>query len=123
MTPLFLPGPVDVAPEVLAAQARPMLPLRSPEFEEIFRRTCGKAAFLFGTAARVLIGSYPAAGMEETAVRSLVDQNLLCCVNGALSDRWFEIAAANGKQPERLETTWGRPILPEQLRAALRQKT
>lgn len=100
-----------------------MLPLRSPEFEEIFRRTCGKAALLFGTAARVLIGSYPAAGMEETAVRSLVDQNLLCCVNGALSDRWFEIAAANGKQPERLETTWGRPILPEQLRAALRQKT
>ena len=26
MSPMFVPGPVDVAPEVLAAQARPMLP-------------------------------------------------------------------------------------------------
>jgi len=36
MAPMFVPGPVDVAPEVLAAQAKPMMPHRSKDFEAIF---------------------------------------------------------------------------------------
>ncbi len=47
MSPMFVPGPVDVAPEVLAAQAKPMMPHRSKDFEEIFRRTAEKAQKLF----------------------------------------------------------------------------
>jgi aspartate aminotransferase-like enzyme len=38
MSPMFVPGPVDVAPVVLAAQAKPMMPHRSKDFEELFRR-------------------------------------------------------------------------------------
>ena len=36
MAPMFVPGPVDVDPEVLAAQTQAMLPHRSKEFEAIF---------------------------------------------------------------------------------------
>ena len=38
MAPMFVPGPVDVAPEVLAAQAKPMMPHRSKDFEAIFKQ-------------------------------------------------------------------------------------
>ena len=43
MSRMFVPGPVDVADEVLQAQAAPMLPHRSKEFEAIFRRTSEKS--------------------------------------------------------------------------------
>ncbi len=38
MAPLFVPGPVDVDPEVLGAQTQPMIPHRSQEFEEVFHK-------------------------------------------------------------------------------------
>ena len=52
MPRMFVPGPVDVDDEVLRAQAQPMLPHRSQEFEDIFRRASEKAqaAFLHPTA-------------------------------------------------------------------------
>ena len=37
MSHMFVPGPVDVADEVLQAQAAPMLPHRSKQFEATFR--------------------------------------------------------------------------------------
>ncbi len=44
MSRMFVPGPVDVADEVLAAQTRPMLPHRSKEFETIFQQRLGQGA-------------------------------------------------------------------------------
>ena len=49
MSHMFVPGPVDVAPEVLAAQTKPMLPHRSKDFEAIFQRSEAKAKDLFYT--------------------------------------------------------------------------
>jgi aspartate aminotransferase-like enzyme len=49
MSPMFVPGPVDVDTEVLTAQTQPMLPHRSREFEELYRRTRGKARQLSAT--------------------------------------------------------------------------
>jgi len=43
MPHMFIPGPVDVEPEILAAQAQLMLPHRSAEFEAIFQRASDKA--------------------------------------------------------------------------------
>ena len=44
MSRMFVPGPVDVADEVLAAQTSPMIPHRSKDFEAIFRRCDEKIA-------------------------------------------------------------------------------
>jgi aspartate aminotransferase-like enzyme len=54
---MFVPGPVDVAPEVLAAQTRPMLPHRSKDFEELFRKNEERAKQLFYTQYRVFQGA------------------------------------------------------------------
>lgn len=122
MSPMFVPGPVDVDPEVLAAQAQRMLPHRSREFETIYRRAWERARQLFYTQGRVFIVTSSGTGLQEAAVRNLARQSVLSCVNGAFSKRWHEVALANGKEADLLEVEWGQPVMPEQVRQALQQK-
>ena len=77
MAPMFVPGPVDVAPEVLAAQAKPMMPHRSKDFEAIFRRTEEKAKQLFFTQYRIFQGTHSGSGMQEAGVRNLAASTVL----------------------------------------------
>ncbi|HEX7555003.1 MAG TPA: alanine--glyoxylate aminotransferase family protein [Leptolinea sp.] len=123
MSPMFVPGPVDVAPVVLAAQAKPMMPHRSKEFEEIFRRTAEKAQKLFYTQFRVFQGTSSGSGMQEAGIRNFVQEQVLSCVNGAFADRWYKCAIANGKQADKLEVAWGQAITPELLADALKKKS
>jgi aspartate aminotransferase-like enzyme len=119
---MFVPGPVDVDPEVLQAQAQPMLPHRSQEFEAIFRRAWEKSRQLFFTQSRVFIVTASGTGLQEAAIRNFARQHVLACVNGAFSQRWFEVAQSNGKQVDRLEVEWDRPITPEEVARALQDK-
>jgi aspartate aminotransferase-like enzyme len=122
MSPMFVPGPVDVAPEVLAAQTKPMVPHRSKDFEELFQRTGQKLQKLFYTQSRVFQGTHSGSGMQEMAMRCLVQESVLCCVNGAFAKRWLEVAVSNGKKADKLEVAWGKIIEPDQLRAELKKK-
>lgn len=122
MTQLFVPGPVNVAPEVLAAQAQPMLPHRSEEFEKIYRRAWEKARNLFVTRCRVFVTTSSGTGLQEAAVRNLARQNVLACVNGAFGKRWSDVALTNGKKTDLLEAEWNQPVTPEAITWALRQK-
>ncbi len=119
---MFIPGPVDVAPEVLAAQARPMLPRDSREFEEIYQRVNDNTRPLFLTRGRVFWGAFSGSGAQEMAIRSLVEKSVLCCANGAYGERWRDIALSNNKNVDVLEAEWGQPIRPEALLSALREK-
>lgn len=122
MPRMFVPGPVDVAPDVLQSMTKPMLPHRSKDYEEIHRRAAEKAQQLFFTQFRVFLGTHSGSGMQEAGVRNLANRDILCCVNGAFSERWYQCAQANGKQADRLEAEWGKPIQPELLREALKKK-
>ena len=122
MTRMFVPGPVDVAPEVLQAMTKPMLPHRSKDYEEIHRRAAEKAQKLFYTNSRVFLGTHSGSGMQEAGVRNFANKDILCCTNGAFSERWYQCAVANGKQADRLEAEWGKTITPDQLREALKKK-
>ena len=115
MPRMFVPGPVDVDDEVLQAQAQPMLPHRSKEFEEIFRRASEKAQKLFYTQSRVLLSASSGTGLQEAAVRNLVNKKVLSCVNGAFADRWYEVALSNGKEAEKLEFDWDEPVSPKRV--------
>lgn len=122
MSPMFVPGPVDVDPEVLAAQAQPMLPHRSREFEGLFRRVRHKAQPLFGTQAQILIATSSGTGLQEAAIRNLANQNVLCLVNGAFSQRWFEVAKSNLKRADQIEVEWGRAVKPDMVAEALQER-
>jgi aspartate aminotransferase-like enzyme len=119
---MFVPGPVDVNPDVLAAQNQPMLPHRSQVFETLFRRVSEKARQLFYTQHRVFITASSGSGLQEAAVRNFAQKTVLSCVNGAFSQRWHDIALANGKQADLLETEWNQPISPEKVAEALHKK-
>ena len=122
MSPMFVPGPVDVDPDVLAAQTKAMLPHRSKEFEAIYRQTWEKARQLFDTQFRVFVVTSSGTGLQEAVVRNLAKKDVLSCVNGAFSKRWFDVAVANGKQADILETDWDQPITPEMVAEALHKK-
>ena len=122
MSHMFVPGPVDVAPQVLSAQAQPMFPHRSVEFESIFRRCSERAQQLFYTQYRVFVTASSGTGLQEAAVRNLAREKVLSCVNGAFGKRWHEVAMANGKQATNLEFEWNQPVSPETVYETLRKE-
>ncbi len=119
MAHLFIPGPTDVHPHVLAAQAQTMIGHRGKEFQELYARLQPRLQQVFATTQRVYISTSSGTGLQEAAIRNCVTQRVLCCVNGAFAERWYQIALANGKAAQPLVVEWGQPILPEQVEAAL----
>ena len=119
MSPLFVPGPVDVDEEVLEAQTKAMMPHRSGEFEEIFHRSEGKMRKIFRTDHRVLINASSGTGMHEAAIRNLVNKKVLSCANGAFGMRWHDVAKSNGKDVTLLDTDWKEPLTGEKIAQAL----
>lgn len=123
MSPLFVPGPVDVNAEVLTAQTQPMIPHRGIEFETIFQRVSEKALQVFNTQQRVFIFTSSGTGLQEAAVRNLSKENVLSCVNGAFGQRWYDVARMNGKSADSLEVEWGLPITSNLVSEALQRET
>lgn len=117
---LFIPGPVEVRPAILQAQAAPMIGHRSSEYASLQARIIPKLRPVFGTQGRVFVVTSSGSGLQEAAARNCVRQRCLCMVNGAFSQRWYETVLANGKQADAVEVEWGKPILPEQVDERLR---
>lgn len=122
MSHMFIPGPVDVADEIMQAMTQPMIPHRSKEFDELFRRTAEGMQKVYLTKNRVYQPPSSGSGMQEAAMRNLVQKDVLVCVNGAFADRWYQVALANGKQADKLDAVWGEAHTPDMLRDALKAK-
>lgn len=116
---LFIPGPTDVAPEVLAAQTAPMIGHRSDEFEALFAKCEEQLRTLFYTNARVYIVAASGTGLQEAAIRNLVARRVMCFVNGAFSQRWADVALGCDKEVVRVDVPWNTAVKPEQVAEAL----
>jgi aspartate aminotransferase-like enzyme len=112
---LFTPGPVEVSPKTLAAFARPMIGHRGEDFKNLYRDIHPKLQTLLGTRHPVFLSTSSAWGVMEGAIRNVVDRGVLCCMCGAFSDKWLDVAARCGKQAEPLKVEWGKPINPKAL--------
>ncbi len=119
MAHLFIPGPTDVHPDVLAAQAQTMIGHRGADFQNLFARIQPKLRQVFFTSSRVYISTSSGTGLQEAAMRNCVANQVLCCVNGAFSERWYDVALANGKNAVRLDVEWGHAITPDLVDRAL----
>lgn len=115
----FLPGPTEVHPDVLAAQARPVIGHRGPAIEGLMDRLQDGLKELFGTDRPVFVSTSSATGLMEAGIRSGVRKRVLALVNGAFSDRFAAIARACEKEVETLEIPWGEAHHPERVRARL----
>jgi predicted phosphoserine aminotransferase len=119
MTKLFIPGPTNVDPDVLKAQARLMVGHRSQEFRDLYARIQPQLRQVFQTDRRVYVAASSGSGLWEGAMRSLVRDRLLLCVCGAFGQRWAEVAQGNGLAFDQLDVEWGQPNNPEQVASAL----
>ena len=115
----FLPGPTEVRPEILAAQAQPMIGHRGTAIQELIAEVEPGLQRVFGTARPVYISSSSATGLMEAAIRSCARKRVLALVNGAFSERFRAIAHANGRLVDALEVPWGEGHPPEMLEEAL----
>jgi aspartate aminotransferase-like enzyme len=53
--------------------------------------------------------------LQEAAIRNFVHKRVLCIVNGAFADRWYEVAVYNGKEADELAFEWDTPASPDQV--------
>lgn len=116
---LFIPGPVQVSDKTLRAMTRPMIGHRSSDFVALYQRLQPRLQELFGTTRGVYLATNSAWGVMEGALRNLARRKVLCCMNGAFSDKWLDVARRCGLEAEALRFEWGRPVDPEALRKAL----
>ena len=95
MTPhdkLFIPGPVEVSEKTLAAFSRPMIGHRGEAFKNLYREIHPLLQELFGTKQPVFLSTSSAWGVMEAAIRNVVRERVLCCMCGAFSDKWLDVA-------------------------------
>ena len=112
---LFIPGPTEVRPEILDAQAQWMVGHRMPECADLIGSILPKLSQVFFTNQTVLITASSGTGLWEAAARNCINKKALTCVNGAFASRFSDVVGLNGKDMEVLSVPWGQPILPEQV--------
>jgi aspartate aminotransferase-like enzyme len=116
----FLPGPTEVRAEVLEAQLRPMIGHRGKPMEQLIAEMQPALRAVFRTARPVYIASSSATGLMEAAVRNGARRRVLALVNGAFSERFYQIAVACGFETEALRVPLGEAHAPDRVAAALR---
>ncbi len=117
----FLPGPTEVLPEILEAQARPMIGHRGPETEALMAAMDQPLRAAFRTTQPVMIGTCSATGFMEAAIRNGVKKKVLCLVNGAFSQRFADIAKACGTDLHVAKVAEGSTFEPDQVKALLKE--
>lgn len=109
---LHIPGPVDVSPEAYQAMSTRVMGHRSPDFVELYNSCQPQLQELFNTKDPVFLSTSSAWGVMEGAVRNLCAKKTLCCMCGAFSDKWLDVARRCGKDADGLEVEWGSHIDP-----------
>src|SRR5437899_8227222 len=107
---LFIPGPVEVSEKTWTAFSRPMIGHRGEDFKNLYRAIHPGLQTLFGTKQPVFLSTSSAWGVMEASIRNLVDRGVLCCMCGAFSDKWFDVAKRCGKEAVPLQVDWGKYI-------------
>ncbi len=111
---LFIPGPVEVRPEILDAQAGWMFGHRMPEAAELIGRIQPKLMEVFKTKNPVLIQAGTGSLFWEAAVRNCVSEGgrILHARSGAFSQKWESIVRSCGRETTVIDFEWGQPVLP-----------
>jgi alanine-glyoxylate transaminase / serine-glyoxylate transaminase / serine-pyruvate transaminase len=119
---LMGPGPSDVHSRVLKAMATPLIGHLDPQFIQIMDDVKEMTRQLFQTNNQItsVISATGSAGMETCLVNLLEpgDQALVC-VSGVFGNRMCDIVERCGAKLIRIDTQWGTPIDPGQVKDAL----
>ena len=87
-----------------------MISHRGDDFKNLYCDIHPNLQKLFATKQSVFLSTSSAWGVMEASIRNLVSKRVLCCMCGAFSDKWFEVAKRCGKNAEPLQVDWGKHI-------------
>lgn len=121
---LMGPGPSNPDPRVLRALSEPTLGHLDPDYVAIMDETAELLRYVFSTknALTIAVSGTGMAGMETAMVNSLEPgDKAIICTAGAFGDRMAEVAERVGAKVVKVESPWGEPIDPEDVRKAIRK--
>lgn len=110
---LFIPGPVEVRPDVLAEMAKPMIGHRSKDASIIQRRISDNLRKLFFTESEILLSTTSGSGLMEGAIRSCTLKKAAVFSVGAFGKRWYQMAISNNVQADIFDVEMGKGITAE----------
>lgn len=116
---LFIPGPVEIHPDILAAMSQPMIGHRMKEYAELHERVTSGLKKVMFTQEKVFLATSSAFGVMEGAIRNLVGKRCANFCNGAFSDKWHDVTLRCGKQADAFKFEWGKAVTPEAVEKAL----
>jgi len=96
-----------------------MIGHRGEDFKNLYRSIHPNLQKLFATRQSVFLSTSSAWGVMEASIRNVADRGVLCCMCGAFSDKWFNVAKRCGKNAEPLQVDWGKHINPKDVDAKL----
>jgi aspartate aminotransferase-like enzyme len=110
---LFIPGPTEVAPEVLQRMATPMIGHRSKDASALQRDISDKMRKVMYTENPIILSTSSGSGLMEGSIRSLTAKRAIVFSVGAFGNRWFKVAEANNVPADKHETEWGKATTPD----------
>ena len=110
---LHIPGPIEVSEKTFKALCSPMIGHRGQGFKDLYAKIQPQLQSLLSTRQLVYLSTSSAWGVMEGAIRNLAGKKVLNCMNGAFSDKWFDVSKRCGKEAEALQVNWGSPIRAE----------
>lgn len=116
---LFIPGPVEVSPEILHALSTPMIGHRTQEYAELHARVRAQLQRLLSTKNKIFLATSSGTGVMEACARNCVSHRMLSLICGEFGERWYEIARANGKPVDAFHVDLGTAIKPAMVRQCL----
>jgi serine---pyruvate transaminase len=118
---LMAPGPVTVAPDILAKMSEPIIHHRSPQFSGILTKVREDLKYLYQTKNDCLIlASSGTGGMEASVVNLLSPGDKALVIRGGkFGERWDELCNTYGVKAVNIDVTWGKAVDPEKVKKAL----
>lgn len=116
---LFIPGPTEVAGEVLVALGGPMIGHRSKAASALQKSISDKMREVFCTQNEIILSTSSGSGLMEGAVRSCTAKKAVVFSVGAFGDRWYKMAVANGVPADIVKSELGQATTADMVDKAL----
>ena len=119
---LLGPGPSPVHPRILKAMSTHVVGHLDPDFLAVMDDCQVMLRDLFNTENQV---TFPVSGTGSAAMEASVcniiepGDKAIICVNGVFGGRMSDVAARYGAEVVTVEAPWGKPIDPQDVKAAL----
>lgn len=119
---LMGPGPSDMHPRVYKALSTQMIGHLDPEFVAIMDEVKGMVQATFQTKNHLsFVVSAPGSAGMETCLVNLIEpgDDVVICQHGVFGGRMADIAKRAGATVHMVQQDWGKPINPQDVKAAL----